>query len=162
MKDSIRVALAIIAGYYLGRRHKLRLATALVAAGVAGKMRRQGGGGLLEQGMKALGTSPEIENIVGRLRGDLMEVGKAAAVAATSKQIDTLSSKLHDRAESLRAPSVPRQRTGEEGEKETHEKYAREERYEEEAPEQKPSRGRMREEAVKTLRESRLAGRTRR
>ncbi|MGW5681230.1 hypothetical protein [Nonomuraea sp. NPDC003754] len=105
MKDRTRVALAVIAGYYLGRRHKLGLAMALAAAGLASGMTRgEGGGGLLQLGSKLLGESPELQQLTGRLRGELVEVGKAAAVAATSRQIDSLSSRLHDRAESLRQP----------------------------------------------------------
>ncbi|MBO3746926.1 hypothetical protein J5X84_12685 [Streptosporangiaceae bacterium NEAU-GS5] len=103
MKDSIRVGLAIAAGYYLGRRHKLRLAAVLAAAGAAGRLRK-GEGGMLGKALKTLGASPELEQVVDRLRGNLTEVGKAAAVAATSRQIDTVSSKLHDRAEALRSP----------------------------------------------------------
>ncbi|TMR23869.1 hypothetical protein ETD86_06865 [Nonomuraea turkmeniaca] len=144
MKDSTRVALAIAAGYYLGRRHKLRLAAALVAAGVAGRMRRGEGGGLLEQGIKALGATPELEDIFGRIRGDLTEVGKAAAVAATSKQIDTLSSKLHDRAEALRTPSTPEA------------EHTEEEPYEEEEPEESPPEEPV-EEPVKAKRRPHLA-----
>jgi hypothetical protein len=103
MSNKVRIAFAVLAGYYLGRRRKLRMAAALAAAGLAGRA-HGGQGGLLAQGIKALGSSPELGRITERLRGDLMEVGKAAAVAATSRQIDSLSGKLHDRAESLRTP----------------------------------------------------------
>jgi hypothetical protein len=104
MSNKVRIAFAVLAGYYLGRRRKLRMAAALAAAGLAGRA-HGGEGGLLTQGIKALGSSPEIGRITDRLRGDLMEVGKAAAVAATSRQIDSLSSKLHDRADALRTPA---------------------------------------------------------
>jgi hypothetical protein len=103
MSNKVRIAFAVLAGYYLGRRRKLRMAAALAAAGLAGRA-HGGEGGLLAQGIKVLGSSPEIGRITDRLRGDLMEVGKAAAVAATSRQIDSLSNKLHDRADALRAP----------------------------------------------------------
>ncbi|MEU0567002.1 hypothetical protein ABZ297_16675 [Nonomuraea sp. NPDC005983] len=107
MKDRCRVALALIAGYVLGRRHKLRWAAALAAAGAVGGMRRSEGG-LLKQGIKMIGSSPEIEQLTSRLRGELVEVGKAAAVAATSRQIDSLTEKLHGRADSLRHAGRPR------------------------------------------------------
>ncbi|MFG6198616.1 hypothetical protein [Nonomuraea sp. JJY05] len=136
MKDRCRVALALAAGYYLGRRRKLRWATALAAAGVAGALRKSnGGGGLLGQGLKILGSSPEIEQLTGRLRGELLEVGKAAAVAATSRQIDSLSEKLHGRAESIRQGGRPR--AAEEPEEEEEEEYG-EEAYDEEPPEERP------------------------
>ncbi|MBE1583506.1 hypothetical protein ACFPOI_32285 [Nonomuraea angiospora] len=136
MKDRCRVALALAAGYYLGRRRKLRWATALAAAGVAGALRKsEGGGGLLGQGLKILGSSPEIEQLTGRLRGELLEVGKAAAVAATSRQIDSLTEKLHGRAESIRQAGRPR---AEEEEPEEEEEEYGEEAYDEEPPEEKP------------------------
>jgi hypothetical protein len=162
MKDTTRVALAIAAGYYLGRRHKLRLATALVAAGVARRLRRGEEGGPLGQGLlKALGASPELEGIFDRLRGDLTEAGKAAAVAATSKQIDTFSSKIHDRAEALRTPHAPKA----EGREEEYEEEEPEEPYEEEEPEEpkaKASARRPREETGRAKREPHLAARGRR
>ncbi|MEV0237403.1 hypothetical protein [Nonomuraea sp. NPDC050786] len=101
MSNTSRIAFAVLAGYYLGRRRKLRMAAALALAGLAGRA-RMGKGGLLSQGLKTLSSSVEFEEITDRLRGDLMEVGKAAAVAATSRQIDALSNRLHERAESLR------------------------------------------------------------
>lgn len=153
MKDRTRVALAIVAGYYLGRRHKLRLAAALVAAGVAGRL-QQKNGGLFEGAMKVLSSSPELERIADRLRGDLMQVGKAAAVAATSRQVDSLSSKLRDRAEGLRHPPTG----GEE------EEYEEEQPNEEEEREEKPPARKPRGAAPKTGRSpvTRTAGKARR
>ncbi|MEV4360788.1 hypothetical protein ACWEPL_63050 [Nonomuraea sp. NPDC004186] len=142
MKDRCRVALALAAGYYLGRRRKLRWATALAAAGVAGALRKSdGGGGLLGQGLKILGSSPEIEQLTGRLRGELLEVGKAAAVAATSRQIDSLTEKLHGRAESMRQAGRPRAAEEEpEDEEEYGEEEYGEEAYDEEPPEEEKPR----------------------
>ena len=102
MSSGAKIALAVAAGYCLGRHRKLRLAAAVAAAGVAGRWGASKSG-LLEQGMKGL-NSPELEEITGRLRGDLREAGKAAAVAATSRQIDALSDAIHARAEALRDP----------------------------------------------------------
>ncbi|MFJ2033358.1 hypothetical protein [Streptosporangium sp. NPDC087985] len=103
MKCGAQIALAVGAGYFLGRHHKLRMALALAVAGATGRL---GGGGpaLLQKGLKLLGSSPEIEKLASSVRGELLEVGKAAMVSAASKQVDALTSKLHDRAESLRAP----------------------------------------------------------
>jgi hypothetical protein len=57
-----------------------------------------------------------------------MEVGKAAAVAAASRQLDSLTTRLHERAETLRRPG------GERGEEEEDERgrYGDEDRYDEE------------------------------
>ncbi|MER7211248.1 hypothetical protein ABT340_29690 [Streptosporangium sp. NPDC000239] len=103
VKCGVQMALAVGAGYFLGRRHKLRTALALAAAGATGRL-GMGGGGLLQQGLKQLGASPELEKLTQNVRGELLDVGKAAARAAASRQIDSLTSKLHERAESLRVP----------------------------------------------------------
>ncbi|TDD17652.1 hypothetical protein [Nonomuraea diastatica] len=100
MSDKARVALALAAGYYLGRRHKLRMAATLAAASVAGRYRK-GDGGLLAQGSKILGSSPEIDELTSRLRGQVMDVGKAAVIAAATRQINSLTEKLQERTESL-------------------------------------------------------------
>ncbi|MFI7450812.1 hypothetical protein ACIBQX_25170 [Nonomuraea sp. NPDC049714] len=134
------MALALAVGYVLGRNHKLRLATALVVAGVTRDLRK-GDGSLLRQGVKTLGTSPQLEEITDRLRTDLMDVGKAAAIAATSRQIDSLSSKLHDRAESLRVPGAPHGAAAPaEEEEHTEEEHTEEPQEEEEEPPEQESR----------------------
>lgn len=55
MSNKLRIAFALLAGYFLGRRRKLRMAAALAAAGMAGRARGGkgggGGGGLLSQGI---------------------------------------------------------------------------------------------------------------
>jgi hypothetical protein len=107
---------------------------------------RKGDGSLLKQGVKTLGTSPQLEEITGRLRTELMDVGKAAAIAATSRQIDSLSSKLHDRAESLRVPTPP---SGEAASAEEEEPA--DEEYEEE-PEEEPRKDGARAERPKPRR----------
>ncbi|TLP57758.1 hypothetical protein [Microbispora triticiradicis] len=155
MKDGLKVALAVIAGYYLGRHHKLRLALVLALAILAARLRGEGAAGaLLEQVPKILGgAAPDLSKITERVRGDVLDIGKAAARRATSRQIDTLSDKLHERAEALRQPrgrgraateeeeerpEEPRRRPGRgrarraEPEPEPEEAYEEEEEYEEE------------------------------
>ncbi|GIH23258.1 hypothetical protein Aph01nite_15680 [Acrocarpospora phusangensis] len=102
MTSRVKVALAVAVGYYLGRNHKLKTAVSLAMAGAAGQLRAHKGK-LLEQGLKVL-DSPELNELTGRLRHDLREAGRTAAVAATSKQINALSDKIHSRAEMLRHP----------------------------------------------------------
>ncbi|MGW5264928.1 hypothetical protein ACWEQG_28460 [Microbispora sp. NPDC004025] len=106
MKDGLKVALAVIAGYYLGRHQKLRFALMLALAILAARLKGEGAAGaLLEQVPKILGgAAPDVGKITERVRGDLLDIGKAAAMRATSKQIDNLSDKLHERAEALRHP----------------------------------------------------------
>jgi hypothetical protein len=103
VNSKAQLAVAVAAGYALGRRQKLRLALALAVAGATGRLgARQRD--LLQQGIKVLSSSPELEKITTGVRDGLIEAGKAAAVAAASKQINSLSNRLTERAESLRHP----------------------------------------------------------
>ncbi|GAB2925093.1 hypothetical protein ACFMQL_31660 [Nonomuraea fastidiosa] len=100
MANKMGIACALLAGYYLGRRRKLRTAAFLAAAGLAGKA--SGNGGLLSLGLKALGSSADIGKLTEQVKGGLLEAGKAAA----SRQVDSLSDKLHERAEQLKTPAT--------------------------------------------------------
>jgi hypothetical protein len=112
MKAGAQTALALGVGYLLGRRRKLRLTTMLAAAaatGGAGSL----GGVALKRGLKMLsstealgGLGPQLGEIAETVRGDLVDAGKAAALAAVNERIGSLSDTLHDRAESLRNPAA--------------------------------------------------------
>ncbi|MEU7991094.1 hypothetical protein AB0B56_40220 [Streptosporangium canum] len=91
------------------------MAIALAAAGATGRLGASGSD-LVQQALKKLGTIPELEKIVDSVRGELFEVGKAAAKAAATKQVDTLTSKLHERADMLRTPGKPQEAEEEEEE----------------------------------------------
>ncbi|TDC03985.1 hypothetical protein E1267_24415 [Nonomuraea longispora] len=151
MSDTARVALALAAGYYLGRRHKLRMAAMLAAASVAGKYRK-GGGGLLAQGSKILGSSPEIDELTGRLRGQIMDVGKAAVMAAATRQINSLTEKLQERTESLQSderdenderdqPGEPEDEYAGDEEGDEEDEYSEDERDDEDAQEEDQDEG---------------------
>ena len=105
-----QTALALGLGYVLGRRRKMRLTMMLAAAAAASGGLDGVGGGALRRGMKMLGStealgkvSPQLAEIVDTVRGDLLDAGKAAAVAAATKRIGSLSDTLHKRAQSIRA-----------------------------------------------------------
>ncbi|WP_405148026.1 hypothetical protein OG589_09670 [Sphaerisporangium sp. NBC_01403] len=100
MTGGLKVALAVAIGYFLGRHRRFKLAVALGVAGATGKL---GGtrGNLLEQGLKLVSSSPELEKIISSVRGELFEAGKAAAKATASRQVGSLSTKLQERAEAL-------------------------------------------------------------
>jgi hypothetical protein len=112
MKGGAPVALAVGVGYILGRRRKMRMATMLAIGAATG-----GIGGLgpavLKRGAKYLGSTdlagdlgPAVTDIVSTVRGELLDAGKAAAAAAVTSRIDSLSENLHDRAETLRNPEA--------------------------------------------------------
>jgi hypothetical protein len=104
MNTGVRLGLAVTAGYVLGRFHKLKWALAVGA--LAGRGRLPGGaGGLLQQGAKLLTSSPEFTKLTEEMRGRLVEAGKAAAVAAASSRIDSLSEGLRERTDAMRSAS---------------------------------------------------------
>ena len=111
MKGSMRAATAIGVGYLLGRRRKLRTATLMAAATAVGGTTV--GGLLLKRGMKMLNSTeafgklaPQLTELTDTVRGDLLTAGKAAATAAVSNRVDSLTGSLHDRAEQLRNPAA--------------------------------------------------------
>jgi hypothetical protein len=106
-----QTALALGVGYVLGRRRKMRLTMMLAAAAATGGLGGVGGGAL-RRGMNMLGStealgkvSPQLAEIVDTVRGDLLDAGKAAAVAAATNRIGSLSDTLHERAQSIREPA---------------------------------------------------------
>jgi len=112
MKAGAQAALALGVGYVLGRRRKLRMTTVLAAAAATGGAGSLGGLGL-RRGLKMLSSTgalgdlgPQLGEIAETVRGDLVDAGKAAALAAVNERIGSLSDTLHDRAESLRSPAA--------------------------------------------------------
>lgn len=111
MKGGVRAAAALGIGYVLGRNKKLRMAALMAAATAVGG--KTIGGKALQRGMKALGSTemvgkiaPQLGEIADAVRGDLVPAGKAAAGAAVSNRVDSLTTSLHDRADRLRNPAA--------------------------------------------------------
>ncbi len=112
MKGGAQAALALGVGYVLGRRRKMRLATMLAVGAATGGIGRLGPAAV-RRGAKYLGSTdiagalgPQVGEIVSTIRGDLLDAGKAAAAAAVSSRIESLSDNLHERAETLRDPEA--------------------------------------------------------
>lgn len=100
MKAKGQVALAVGAGYMLGRTHKMKAALMLAAAGATG---RYPGGprDLLQRGARVLADSPEVARLGESIRGELMQAARAAAVTAASQRIDSFSDRLRARPEEI-------------------------------------------------------------
>jgi hypothetical protein len=118
MKCSTQAALAIGAGYLLGRRRKMRLA-AMLAAGAATGGLGSLGGKALQRGVKMLGSTealgkfaPQLGELADTVRGDLIDAGKAAATAAVNNRIESLTDSLHERAEIVRDPGAAAGKAG--------------------------------------------------
>ena len=118
MKGGTQAALALGVGYLLGRRRKLRravLLAAVTATGVSGPL-----GTVIGRGVKKLASTdmlgkvaPQLGDIVETVRGDLLDAGKAAAIAAVNGRVESLTDTLHDRAESFRNPADTAAEAGE-------------------------------------------------
>src|SRR5579859_7826465 len=101
MKTGAQVGLAVAAGYVFGRYHKGKWALALAAMG-AGKKLPGPQGAILEQGKKLLGSTPVVGHLTEEVRGQLVEAGRTAVMAAASRRIDSFSDALRDRSELMR------------------------------------------------------------
>ncbi|MGN6795104.1 MAG: hypothetical protein ACTHJW_22185 [Streptosporangiaceae bacterium] len=113
MKGGTRTGIALAVGYILGRRRKLRMTTLLATAAASGGLGALGSAALKRgAGMGAAGgllgkVTPEVGGIAEKVRGELINAGKAAAVAAISNRVESLSDSLHERAETIRGPGKP-------------------------------------------------------
>jgi hypothetical protein len=83
MANGAKVALAVGAGYFLGRTRKTRLALMLAAAGLTGKFTTNPTE-LVAHGVKSLAGSPELDQLREQLRGDVLGAVRSAALAAAS------------------------------------------------------------------------------
>ncbi len=112
MKGGTQAALALGVGYVLGRRRKMRTTTMLAAAAATGGLGGLGGAAL-RRGVKMLGSTeavgkfaPQLGELADTVRSDLMEAGKAAATAAVTSRIESLTDTLQERAEMVRDPGA--------------------------------------------------------
>ncbi|MEO3760013.1 hypothetical protein ABGB19_17230 [Mycobacterium sp. B14F4] len=93
MANGAKVALAVGAGYFLGRTRKMRIALMLAAAGVTGKFPPTPGS-LMSQGLKSLGATEQLHDLSEQLRGEVLTAAKAATLAAATNRVDALSNRL--------------------------------------------------------------------
>jgi hypothetical protein len=109
MKGNLSAATALGIGYLFGRQKKFRAAAVMAvatAAGSSGPGRRalRLGAGKLGSAQALEKITPQLGGIADTVRDDLMIAVKAAAMAAVTNRIDTLTDSLHERAEQMRNP----------------------------------------------------------
>ena len=160
MSKSSTMALAIGAGYMLGRKRKLRMAVMVAGAaaagtagGLAGRAMRTGGK-LLTSAEVLDKLPPEAAKIVSLISSDLAEAGKAAAKAAVTNRVEGLTSALNDRASAVRGDghaSEPADDEEPEAQDEADEEAG------EEADEERPRPPRQRESRERTSSRNRPA-----
>lgn len=148
MKSGAQVALAIGAGYFLGRSKKMRLALMIAAAGATGRVGTSPGK-LVQNGLKQLASSPELSRLTDLAREDLLGAAKSAAVTAASSRIESLNERLQsggseedeDEHEEQDEDESAQDDTEEESEAEEEEEKPRRRRASSEEPE-RPARRR--------------------
>src|SRR5262249_35559501 len=103
--NGAKVALAVGAGYFLGRTRKMRIALMLAAAGLTGKFPTTPTA-LAAQGLKSLGATADVSELSQQLRGEGLNAAKAAALAAATKQVDSLNDRLQGVTSAVGADEV--------------------------------------------------------
>ncbi|WP_238016911.1 hypothetical protein KZZ52_45500 [Dactylosporangium sp. AC04546] len=98
MNCRTQVVLAAGIGYLLGRQHKLRWGLMLAAAAATGRLSRPGG--VLQHGVRALGSSEELHKL-GEMGGPLVAATKDAAKAAVTGRLGSVTDRLRERTEGL-------------------------------------------------------------
>jgi hypothetical protein len=93
VSNGAKVALAVGAGYMLGRTRKMRIAMMLAAAGITGKFPTMPAS-LVAQGLKSLGASDQLHDLTDQLRGEVLNAAKAATLAAATNRVDALNDRL--------------------------------------------------------------------
>ncbi|WP_155765981.1 hypothetical protein [Mycobacterium colombiense] len=101
----MKVALAVGAGYLLGRTRKGRLALMLAAAGITGKFPARPSD-LVAHGLKSLGGSAELGQLGEQLRGDVLGAARSAALTAVTHQVDSLNDRLQGVTSAVGADEV--------------------------------------------------------
>lgn len=105
MANGPKVALAVGAGYLLGRSKKMKLALMLAAAGVTGKF-PTGPAELVAHGLKSMGSSAELNRLAEQLRGEVLDAAKAAAIAAAVNRVDAINDRLQGVTSAVGADEV--------------------------------------------------------
>lgn len=109
MKCGARVAAAMAGGYVLGRTKKMKLALA-IGGWAAGKKLGSNPAEIIGKGTELIRSSPEFAKLDQQLRGRLLEAGKAAAMAAATNRLSSLTDSIGDSAERLAAGGPLRER----------------------------------------------------
>ncbi|SNT31157.1 hypothetical protein SAMN05421812_104414 [Asanoa hainanensis] len=109
MKPGGSAALAIGAGYVLGRQHKLRAAALLAAGAATGRIMRGGVGQIGSSGQNGDGQSGGNGHGGGDgksgLLGKLGGAGRSVAITAFARSADRIGDRLTERAAAMRQGS---------------------------------------------------------
>jgi hypothetical protein len=129
-----QMALAVGAGYMLGRTHKMKLALMLAGAGASSRF-PSGSLGVLGQAGRLLADSPEVAKLGATVRKELMNAAKTAAVTAASHRIDSLNSRLQSGGDEALGGKGSKRSRREESEDDYDDEYADDETAEDDEAE---------------------------
>ncbi|MFB7668862.1 hypothetical protein ACFC1R_33900 [Kitasatospora sp. NPDC056138] len=135
----VAVAAAVAGGYVLGRAKKGRLAFA-AATYIAGRRFRLDPQQLATEGLRKLGEVPQVAELNQQIRGELLEAGKRAVVAAVNRRVGELADSLRDRTLNIGKPKPEDQEPEDEEEGQEPEDEEEEEDEEETRKERAPRR----------------------
>lgn len=96
MNTRMAVALAVSAGYLLGRTKKAKVAFGLTTLMLGRKLAPHGASVVSFIGSR-LGDNPQVKEVREQLRTDLRGVGSAAVSAVVDRRLEALADRLHDR-----------------------------------------------------------------
>lgn len=99
MDDKLKFAGMLLGGYLLGRTKRMK--TALMLATTVGAKQLQSNPEMLAKAGSAVLSSPEVKKLTDELTGRLTEAAKAAAVAAATKRVESLTTNIQARTEKL-------------------------------------------------------------
>ncbi|WP_433220802.1 hypothetical protein ACQP00_18810 [Dactylosporangium sp. CS-047395] len=134
MNCKTQVVLAAGIGYLLGRQRKLRWGLLLGAAAATGRLSRPGS--VLDHGLRALKSTPELGKL-GEMGGPLLASAKDAAMAAVSNRVGSMSDRLRGRDEDEEPEEEPQEERKPEQQQKREPEQKRERQRE---PEQKRQR----------------------
>ncbi|MFJ8675295.1 hypothetical protein [Streptomyces sp. NPDC093589] len=135
METTTKVALtgAIAAGYLLGRTKKGKLAIGLASLLVG--QRLPGPQELATEGARKLSQTPQVEQLIEQVRGELMEAARAALSATADRGLSSLAGTIQQRTSALQG--LPSDGEGDEEEDEGEgAEYDEAEEEEEEEPDE--------------------------
>jgi hypothetical protein len=138
MNTSTKIAVAVIGGYVLGRRKKVKMAL-LLGSVLAGRRV-----GVLPLGREALGRiadSKEFGQIRDEVRNELVSTSRAAAGAVMSAPLDRLSDNLRQRTAKLTGASEDEDEEAPDGKAKQQETGQQEQEQEQDEASEPESRG---------------------
>lgn len=102
MESSVKIPIAVVGGYLLGRRRKWKMAM-LLSVWLAGRGLNVDPVRLGKEALSTVGAHPAVGKLGGEVKDQLLTAAKDAAVATANSQMNRFADRLQERTESLTA-----------------------------------------------------------